>query len=127
MSPGRGPGGHYAVCDCCDLEYPAREGLPWRERKAARRLKVLEAAPQDGPGSSGGNPYREYWVEQDYRVCPACHAGLAAGGRFRALHKSRGKMAVLAVAAMLAVLIVTLPFTLPHLMSALYMLPGGRR
>ena len=126
MSPGRGPGGHYAVCDCCDLEYPAREGKPWRERKAARRLKVLETAPDDAAQVRDGNPYREYWVEQDYRVCPACHAELTAGGQFRALHKNRSKMAVLAVAAMLAVLIVTLPFTLPHLMSALYMLPRGR-
>jgi hypothetical protein len=116
-------GGHYARCDCCDLEYPARDGLPWRERKAARRLKILESTPQ----AAEGGPYREYWVEQEHRVCAVCHADLVAGGPFRAFHRSRSKMAVLTVVAVVALMIVTLPITLPHLMSALYMWPSGRR
>jgi len=117
-------GGHYAVCDCCELEYPAREALPWHERKLARRLKILDARHEadDGPG-----PYREYWVDHEHRVCPACFADLEAGGRFRAIHRNKGKLAVLAVAATLVLLILTLPFTLPHLMSALYMWGNGRR
>lgn len=123
MSPGRGKPGHYAVCDCCDLEYPARDALPWRAVTTARRLKILEAEPQP----TEGGPYREYSVEQVYRVCPACHASLSQGGRFRAFNRSRTKMAVLAVVVILAVAIVTLPITLPHLMSALYMWPTGGR
>jgi hypothetical protein len=115
-------GGHYAVCDCCDLEYPARDALPWRERKLARRLKVLESAPHP----ADGGPYHSYWVEQEHRVCPTCHANLAAGGRFRALHRNRSKMAVVTVGVVLAVLIATLPFTLPHMMSALWMWQGRR-
>jgi hypothetical protein len=120
MSPGRGHGGHYAVCDCCDLEYPARDALPWRATTTARRLKILEPEPQPREGG----PYREYQVEQVYRVCPACHASLSKGGRFRSFHRNRSKMAVLFVAVALAVMIATLPITLPHLMSALYMWPG---
>jgi len=121
MAAGRGKPGHYAVCDCCDLEYPVREGLPWRTTTFARRLKILEAEPQP----SEGGPYHEYSVEQVYRVCPACHAALMQGGRFRALSKSRSKMAVLAVVAALVLLIATLPITLPHMMSALFMWQGG--
>lgn len=120
MAQGRGKGGHYAVCDCCDLEYPAKDAMPWRATATARRLKVLEAEPQP----KEGGPYREYSVEQEYRVCPACYAELVKGARFRAFHKNRSKMAVLAVAVILAVMIATLPFTLPHMMSALYMWPG---
>ncbi len=125
MSQGRGNGGHYAVCDCCDLEFLARDALPWRERNLARRLKVLGAPPQPSVGGGSG-PYAEYWVEQEHRVCPTCHADLMAGGRFRALHRNRSKLAVLAVVAALALLIAALPVLLPHLMSALYMLPHGR-
>jgi hypothetical protein len=120
MAEGRGKGGHYAVCDCCDLEYPAREAMVWRERKFGRRLKVLESAPQP----ADGKPYREYWIEQEHRVCPACHAELMAGARFRAINRNRSKMALLVVAAILALMIVTLPFTLPHMMSALWMWQG---
>ena len=120
MAEPGGRGGFYAVCDCCDLEYPARDALPWRERTWARRLKILESQPQ----SATGGPYREYWVEHEHRVCPACHANLAAGGRFRALHRNRSKMALLAVAAIVALLIASLPLTLPHMMSALWMPPG---
>jgi hypothetical protein len=120
MAQARGKGGHYAVCDCCDMEYPAREALPWRERKKARRLKILDSEAQ----TSEGGPYREYWVEQEHRVCPACHANLTAGGPFRAFHRNRSKMAVLAVAIVLAIMIATLPYTLPHMMSALWMRPG---
>jgi hypothetical protein len=123
MSHARDAGGHYARCDCCDLEYRARDALPWRERKMGRRLKILESTPQPATGG----PYREYWVEQEHRVCPTCHAALVAGGRFRSFHRNRSKMAVLAVVAALAVAIVTLPFTLPHLMSALYMWQGQGR
>jgi hypothetical protein len=123
MAGARGKGGFYAVCDCCDLEYPARDALPWRERTRARRLKILESAPEPAPLSAGG-PNPEYWVEHVHRVCPACHADLVAGGHFRSLRHSRGKMALVAVAAAVALLIATLPFTLPHLMSALWMLPG---
>ncbi len=114
----------YAVCDCCDLEFPARDALTWSERKRARRLKILESADQ--PTERGQNPYHEYWVEHVHRVCPACHADLVAGGQFRALHRNRSKMAVLGVVAFLALLLATLPLTLPHLMSALNMLPKGR-
>ena len=114
----------YAVCDCCDLEFPSRDALTWRERTRARRLKILE--PGAEPANGGPSPYHEYWVEHVHRVCPSCHADLAAGGRFRALHRSRSKMAVLGVVALLALLPVTLPVTLPHLMSALNMLPGRR-
>ena len=122
MAQGRGKGGHYAVCDCCDLEFRAGEALPWRQRAKARRLKVLESEPQP----SAGGPYREYWVEQEHRVCRACHAQLTAGGQFRAFHRNRNKMAVLAVAAVLAIMIATLPFTLPHMMSALWMWQSKR-
>lgn len=124
MAAGRGRAGFYAVCDCCDLEFPARDALAWRERTRARRLKVLDSEAE--PAERGDSPYREYWVEHVHRVCPACHANLVAGGRFRAVHRNRSKMAVLGVAALLAVLLATLPLTLPHLMSALWMLPGGR-
>lgn len=120
MAQGRGKGGHYAVCDCCDLEYPARDAMSWRERKFGRRLKVLESTPQ----AADGRPYREYWVEQEHRVCPACHAELSAGGKFRAFNRNRSKMAVLVVAVVLALMIVTLPFTLPHMMSALWIWQG---
>jgi hypothetical protein len=122
MAPGRGQGGFYAVCDCCDLQFPAREALVWRERTRARRLKILESAAE--PADRIGNPYREYEVEHLHRVCPACHADLMAGGRFRSLHRNRSKMAVVVVAATVALLVVTLPFTLPHLLSAFWMLPG---
>jgi hypothetical protein len=114
--------GFYAVCDCCGLEFPARDALPWRERTRARRLRILEAANE--PADRSGNPYREYWVEHEHRVCPACHADLMAGGRFRALHRNRGKLAMVVVAAAVALLIATLPLTLPHLISALWRLPG---
>jgi hypothetical protein len=114
----------YAVCDCCDLEFPSQDALTWRERSRARRLKILESAAE--PADRGQSPYHEYWVEHVHRVCPACHADLIAGGKFRALHRSRSKMTVLAVAVLLAVLLATLPLTLPHLMSALWMLPRGR-
>jgi hypothetical protein len=114
-------GGFYAKCDCCDLEYPARDALRWTERTKARRLKILESDAE-----RRGSPYREYWVEHEHRVCPTCHANLVAGGRFRALHRNRGKMAVLAVVVALALAIVTLPITLPPLMSALRLLPGQR-
>lgn len=122
MAPGRGKTGFYAVCDCCDLEFPARDALAWRERTRARRLKILESATE--PAERTGSPYREYWVEHVHRVCPACHADLMAGGRFRSIRRSRGKMALVAVAAAVALLIATLPITLPHLMSALWLLPG---
>ena len=122
-TPGRGETGFYAVCDCCDLEFPARDALPWRQRTKARRLKVLES----GPHPAGNGPYREYWVEHEHRVCPACHAALTAGGRFRALHRSRGKLALVVVAAAVALLIATLPITLPHMMSALWMTSGQAR
>ena len=122
MSQSRGRGGHYAVCDSCSLEYPARDALTWRERKLARRLKILESEPQ----TTEGGPYRQYWVEQEHRVCPVCHADLMAGGRFQPMHRNRSKMAVLAVAVMLAALIAALPVLLPHMMSALWMRPGGR-
>jgi hypothetical protein len=118
----RGKTGFYAVCDCCDLEFPARDALPWRQRTLARRLKILESA--EGTADRSGAPYREYWVEHEHRVCPACHADLMAGGRFRALHRNRGKMAVVVVAAAVALLIATLPLTLPHLLSAFWLLPG---
>jgi hypothetical protein len=120
--PGKGRGGHYAVCDCCGLEYPAREAMPWRERKRARRLKILDSDPQ--PATDG--PYREYWVEQEHRVCPTCHAALTAGAKFGAFHRNRGKIAVVGVAVALALLIATLPITLPHMMSALWMWQGRR-
>ena len=121
----RGKGGFYAVCDCCDLEYPARDALPWRQRTKARRLKVLESTPEP---ATGGGPYREYWVEHEHRVCPACHARLAAGGGFRTIRSSRGKLALTVLAVAVALLIVTLPLTLPHMMSALWMAPSaGRR
>jgi hypothetical protein len=120
MAQARGQGGHYAVCDCCDLEFPAKDALPWRTTTSGRRLKVLENEPQPREGG----PYREFSVEQEYRVCPACYAELVKGGRFRALHKNRSKMAVLFVAIALALAIATLPITLPHMMSALYMWPG---
>lgn len=120
MAQPRGKGGFYAVCDCCDLEYPARDALPWRVTARARRLKVLDSEPE----AASGGPYREYSVEHEHRVCPDCYAHLIAGGRFRALHRSRGKMALLAVAVVVALLIATLPITLPHMMSALWMLPG---
>ncbi len=123
MTASLGKGGFYAVCDCCDMEYPARDGLPWRVKTRARRLKILESEPQ----AVGGGPYREYVVEHEHRVCPACHANLEAGGRFRALHRSRGKLAFLAIALALALAIVTLPITLPHMMSALRMTPAGGR
>lgn len=123
MAGARGKGGHYAVCDCCDLEFPARDTLPWRQRNLARRLKVLGAPPQ--PSVEGGSsPYTQYWVEQEHRVCPACHADLMAGGAFRALHRNRSKMAMLAVVAAVALLILSLPVLLPHLLSALWMAPG---
>lgn len=124
MAAARGKAGFYAVCDCCDLEFPARDALTWRERTRARRLKILESAAQ--AADRGQNPYNEYWVEHVHSVCPACHANLIAGGRFRALHRNRSKMAVLGVVLLLIVLLASLPLTLPHLMSALYMLPGGR-
>jgi hypothetical protein len=120
-----GRGGFYVKCDCCALEFPAREALSWTERTKARRLKILESAAEPAE-ARGGNPYREYWVEHVHRVCPTCHADLMAGGRFRALHRNRGKMAVLAVVAALALAIATLPITLPPLMSALRLLPGQR-
>ncbi|HEY4030031.1 MAG TPA: hypothetical protein VGM25_06780 [Caulobacteraceae bacterium] len=120
MAASPGKGGFYVVCDCCDLEFPTRDALPWRERTRARRLKVLESEPHP----AGGGPYREYWVEHEHRVCPACHANLIAGGRFRAIHRSRGKLALVVVLAAVALLIATLPITLPHMMSALWMLPG---
>ena len=123
MAQGRGKGGHFAVCDCCDMEFPAQEAMTWTLRASARRLKVLEAGPQPREGG----PYREYAVEQQHQVCPACHAELSRGGRFRAINRNRSKMAVLAVAVVLVVMIATLPFTLPHMMSALYMWPSGRR
>ena len=116
-----GRGGFYAVCDCCGLEYSSREAQRWTERTQARRLKILES---DGPRD--GNPYREYWVEHEHRVCPTCHANLVAGGKFRALHRNRGKLGVMLVVAALALAIVTLPLTLPPLMSALRLLPGQR-
>jgi hypothetical protein len=119
-------GGFYAVCDCCDLEFPARDALPWRQRTRARRLKVLDSGLDSDPRPAAGGPYREYWVEHEHRVCPACHADLMAGGRFRALHRSRGKLALVVMAAAVALLIVTLPLTLPHMMSALWMTTGGR-
>ena len=125
MAASRGKGGFYAVCDCCDLEYPARDAVRWTERTKARRLKILESAAEPA-AARGENPYREYWVEHVHRVCPTCHANLVAGGKFRALHRNRGKMAVLAVVAALALAIVTLPITLPPLMSALRLLPGQR-
>ena len=124
MGASRSKAGFYLVCDCCDLEFPARDAQTWRERTRARRLKILESAFQ--PADRGQSPYHEYWVEHVHRVCPACHADLTAGGRFRALHRNRSKMAVLGVVALLALLLATLPLTLPHLMSALYRLPGGR-
>jgi hypothetical protein len=114
----------YAVCDCCDLQFPAHDALIWRERTRARRLKILESATE--AADRGQNPYHEYWVEHAHRVCPTCHADLMAGGRFRALHRNRSKMAVLGVVVLLALLLVTLPLTLPHVMSALNMLPRRR-
>jgi hypothetical protein len=114
----------YTVCDCCGLEFPSREAQTWTERTRARRLKILDAEAQ--PADRGQNPYNEYWVEHVHRVCPTCHADLMAGGKFRALHRNRSKMAVLGVVALLAVLIATLPITLPHVMSALNLLPRGR-
>ena len=125
MAPARGKDGFHAVCDCCDLEFPAREALTWRERARARRLKILESAAE--PADRSGTPSREYWVEHEHRVCPSCHANLTAGGKFRAIHRSRGKLAVMVVAVAVALAIVTLPITLPHLMSALWMLPGEGR
>ena len=124
MSRPRDPRVFYAVCECCDMEFPSRDALVWNERKLARRLRVLESAAL--PAESGQSPYHEYWVEHAHRVCPTCHADLTAGGKFRALHRSRTKMTVLAVAALLALLIATLPLTLPHLMGMLWGLPGGR-
>jgi hypothetical protein len=124
MAPGRGKDGFYAVCDCCALQFPAREALVWRERTKARRLKILESATE--PAERSGNPYREYEVEHLHRVCPACHADLLAGGRFRSIRRNRSKMAVAVVAAALALLIVTLPITLPHILSAFWLLPGER-
>lgn len=114
----------YVVCDCCDLEFPSRDALTWHQRTRARRLKVLESAAR--PADRGQNPYNEYWVEHVHRVCPACHADLLAGGRFRALHRNRSKMAVLGVVLLLALLIATLPMTLPHVIAALST-PTGRR
>jgi hypothetical protein len=96
--------------------------LPWRERKLARRLAILDSDPRPATGG----PYREYWVEQEHRVCPTCHAALEAGAQFRAFHRNRGKIAVAAVVAVLALLIATLPITLPHMMSALWMWQGRR-
>ncbi len=124
MAASRSRTGFYVVCDCCDLQFPSRDAMPWRERTQARRLKILESAVQST--DRGQNPYHEYWVEHVHRVCPACHADLMAGGRFRALHRNRSKMAILGVVAFLALLLATLPLTLPHLMSALNMLPKGR-
>lgn len=122
MTKPHAPAGHYAVCDCCGLEYPAWEALPWHERKRARRLKVLDAEPDPADASSG--PYRDYWVDHEHRVCPACHRHLHAGGRFRAVSRNTGKIAFLAVLAALALLIAALPFLMPHLLSALWRLPG---
>ena len=124
MTPGRARDGFYAVCDCCALQYPAREALVWRERTKARRLKILESATE--PADRSGNPYREYEVEHVHRVCPACHADLMAGGRFRSLRRNRSKMAVVVVAAAVALLVATLPITLPHILSAFWLLPGER-
>ncbi|MEI9890241.1 MAG: hypothetical protein WDN45_06095 [Caulobacteraceae bacterium] len=102
------------------MEFRIGEAVTWRERTKARRLKVLDTEPQ----AAGGGPYREYWVEQDYSVCPPCHAELSAGGKFRPVLRNRNKLAVVGVAVVLVIMIVTLPFTLPHMMSALWMWPG---
>ena len=42
------------------------------------------------------------------------------------MHRNRSKLAILAVVAAVGLLIASLPVLLPHLMSALYMLPHGR-
>jgi len=117
------PDNHYAVCDCCGLEYPAWEALPWHERRKARRLKVLEDAADEPAGAAKG-PYRDYWVKHEHRVCPACYEHLQAGGQFRALKRNKTKLAFLMVVAVVALLIALSPILLPHLISALWLAPG---
>lgn len=116
---------HSAVCECCSLEYPRDQAMTWGERKLARRLKVLDPAPAENAEDSWeSGPYRYYYVDHRHRVCPSCHAYLGAGGAFRGVRRNKAKLAFLVLMAIVALLIAAMPVLLPHLISALWLLPG---
>jgi hypothetical protein len=97
--------------------------MMWREKGLCRQLAVLDPRPgqggEDEPWISG--PYRYYYVTHEHAVCPACHAHLEAGGQFANPLRNRGKMAFLALLAILVLAIVCLPILIPALRSALWL------
>jgi hypothetical protein len=111
----------HSPCDCCTLLCPSGAIMTWVERRPARRLKALggPATEDEPPG-----PYRAYMVEHVHRVCPSCHVHLCGGGEFRAITRDRGKLAVVVLVAIVALLLAAGPVLLPRLMSAFWRTTG---
>ena len=121
-------GAHSDICECCALQSPRDGMMSWGERKLARRLKVLDpAAAEQGAEGWVSGPYRYYYVDQQRRVCPSCHAYLSKGGVFGGVTRNKAKLAFLVLLAVLAALIAALPVLMPHMMSALWRAPGEGR
>ena len=117
----------YAVCDCCGVLAPSGRMLPWKQRMLCRRLASLATGPDpagrpDEQWLSG--PYRYYWVTHEHAVCDACFDYLLDGGDFAGLQRHRSKIGLLVLAAVLAVLVISLPVLLPVLQSAFWLEPA---
>jgi hypothetical protein len=94
-----------AVCDCCGLLAPRRRMLPWQQQVLCRRLTSLPAVVgADGREDEWiSGPYRCFYALQEYAVCDACFDYLLDGGEFAGTLRHRGKIACLALAAVLTI------------------------
>ena len=120
------PTGH-AVCDCCGLNTPRGELLPW-----TRRMQCHELTVQDPDRRPDRRPeeewvtgvYRHYYVTQYFQVCNPCFDYLLDGGEFASAVRHRTKIGFLILAATVVMIIVLLPQMLPVLRSALWIDTG---
>jgi hypothetical protein len=98
----------------------------WVELKSARRLRALGPVPgaADLPDDNSSSPYRSFTVQHSHRVCPVCYAHLASGGEFHALTRHRGRLTVLVLIAVVALLLAAAPYLFPHLLSAFWLMDG---
>jgi hypothetical protein len=93
----------------------------WRETKVCKRLAVLGAEDLDVSESWVSGAYRYYSRTETRRVCWTCYEYLIGGGDMENLARNRAKIACLALLIIVAVVVATLPFTLPTILSALWL------
>lgn len=110
-------------CPCCSLLVAREDTFQWRETKVCKRLAVLgsEDLEHNGAESWVSGIYRYYPRTETHRVCWTCYEYLMSGGDLDNLVRNRAKLAFIMLMAALVLAVATLPFTLPTILSALWL------